>query len=279
MADKQHHHQNLTKLLSAGFFICGIIPILIIATTSIYNSKQVAIKDIEVTASQVIQHRQDVINNYLDHQVDFLTTLISLYPLNYLKDQNNLNQLFLAISASGNMVDLQLIDTNGQQPAYVGPYREQVTYENYQDQPCFSEILVRGAHVSDVFSGFRKIPHFVVALTDQLKRDALRTTIHSNIFNSLFLSVQIGTMGGQEVGLIRHHSNLELVLAGDNLYATTWLLMLKVMISDLLGTYYQHLNRPLGGSIEAHSKEGEATVFTVKVRSTNFNKPDKGEQT
>ena len=42
--------------------ITGIIPILIIATTSIYNSKQVAIKDLELTATQVVQHRQDVIS-------------------------------------------------------------------------------------------------------------------------------------------------------------------------------------------------------------------------
>ncbi|WP_448874267.1 sensor histidine kinase [Desulfobulbus propionicus] len=275
MADKQLHYQNLTKLLAAGFFICGIIPILIIATTSIYNSKQVAIKDLEVTASQVIQHRQDVINNFLDHQIDLLTTLINLYPLEYLKEQNNLNQLFQAISASGNIVDLQIVDTNGEQLAYVGPYREQVIGKNYRDQPWFSEVLVRGAHVSDIFSGYRKIPHFVVALTDPLKRYVLRTTINSSVFNSLLRSAQIGTNGdvfivnkagelqtpslqrnittldAREMQLIRHHSGPELILDDDTFHATTWLnngtwlLMLKVRIPDMLGTYDQHLNRTL----------------------------------
>jgi two-component system NtrC family sensor kinase len=275
MADKKQHYTTLTKLLAAGFFICGIIPILIIATTSIYNSKQVAIKDIEITASQVVQHRQDVINNFLDHQVDLMTTLISLYPLDYLKNQKNLNQLFLAISKSGGIVDLQIIDTNGDQLAYVGPYRQLVTGKNYKDQAWFSEVLVRGAHVSDVFSGYRKIPHFVVALTDPLKRYVLRTTINSSIFNSLLHSAQIGPHGDvfivnkngdlqtpslqrnitalsdKEKQLVRHHSGPELVHEGDYLYATTWLnasswmLMLKVKIPDMLGTYYEHLNRTL----------------------------------
>ncbi|MGD9947382.1 MAG: ATP-binding protein [Desulfobulbus sp.] len=275
MADKQQHYQKLTKLLAAGFFICGIIPILIIATTSIYNSKQVAIKDLELTAGQVTQHRQDVINNFLRHQVDLLTTLISLYPREYLQDQAHLDQLFLAISGSGGMVDLQLIDTNGQQLAYVGPYREQVTGKNYQDQPWFSEVLVRGAHVSDVFSGYRKLPHFVVALTDPLKRFVLRTTINSSVFNSLLHSAQIGpngdvfivnkngelqtpslqgnltTLPPQEMRLVRHHITPEMVQEGDDLYATTWLnngtwmLLLKVHIPDMLGPYYQHLNRTL----------------------------------
>ncbi|MBM9613196.1 hypothetical protein JWJ90_02725 [Desulfobulbus rhabdoformis] len=275
MADKQHHYQNLTKLLAVGFFICGIIPILIIATTSIYNSKQVAIQDLKLTTNQVAQHRQDVINNFLKHQLDLLTTLISLYPQEYLKDQEHLDQLFLAISGSGGMVDLQLIDTNGQQMAYVGPYRDQVTGKNYQDQPWFAQVLVRGAHVSDLFSGYRKLPHFVVALTDPLKRYVLRTTINSSVFNSLLHSAQIGTGGDvfivnkagelqtpslqgnmhilpeNERYLVRHHSAPEIVQDGETLYATTWLnngtwmLMLKVRIPDMLGPYYQHLNRTL----------------------------------
>jgi len=275
VADKQKHYTHLTKLLAAGFFICGIIPILIIATSSVYNSKQVAIKDLEVTASQVALHRQDVINKFLEHQIDLMSTLISLYPVEYLKDQENLNHLFLAISKSGGMVDLQIIDTNGEQLAYVGPYRDQVTGKNYKEQAWFSEVLVRGTHVSDVFSGYRKIPHFVVALTDPLKRYVLRTTINSSVYNSLLHSAQIGAHGDvfivnkagelqtpslqsnmtsldeHERQLLRHHTSPEIILEGDTLYATTWLnndtwlLMLKVQTPDLLTAYYQHLNRTL----------------------------------
>ena len=275
MADKQKHYTHLTKLMAAGFFICGIIPILIIATSSIYNSKQVALKDIEITAGQVAQHRQDVIHKFLEHQIDLLSTLISLYPLDYLNNQDNLNHLFLAISKAGGMVDLQLIDTNGEQLAYVGPYRDQVTGKNYKEQAWFSEVLVRGTHVSDVFSGYRKIPHFVVALTDPLKRYVLRTTINSSVFNSLLHSAQIGphgdvfivnkagdlqtpslqsnmtALGEHEKQLLRHHCTPEITLEGDTLYTAawlnndTWLLILKIHTPDMLGAYRQHLNRTL----------------------------------
>lgn len=271
MADKKKYYANLTKLLAAGFFICGIIPILIIATASIYNFKQVALNDIKITASQMVQNRQDVINKFLDHQVDLMTTLISLYPLDYLKNQDNLNKLFLAISKSGGIIDLQIIDTNGEQLAYVGAYRELVTGKNYQDQPWFSEVLVRGAHVSDVFSGYRKTPHFVVALTDPLKSYVLRTTINSSVFNSLLHSAQIGPHGDVfivnkngdlqtpslqntaalstwEKQLIRNHSGPEVVLEGDFLYATTWInannwmMMIKVQVSDMLNSYNDHIS-------------------------------------
>lgn len=271
MADKKKYYANLTKLLAAGFFICGIIPILIVATTSIFNFKQVALNDIEITASQMVQNRQDVINKFLEHQMDLVATLINLYPLEYLQNQEHLDHLFLAISKSGGIIDLQIISTNGDQLAYVGPYREQVVGKNYKDQDWFKEVLVRGTHVSDVFSGYRKIPHFVVALTDPLKRYVLRTTINSSIFNSLLHSAQIGSHGdvvivnkngdlqtpslqkiesinSLEKQLIRPHSGPEVTIEKDFMYATTWvnnnnwMLIVKVQINDMLGTYENHIN-------------------------------------
>jgi two-component system NtrC family sensor kinase len=274
MTKKKRHYRTLTKLLAAGFFICGIFPVLIIATTSVYNSKQVAIKDLEITASQVVQHRQDVIQKFLGHQLELLSTLISLYYPEHLKDLTSLNNLFLAISKSGGIVDLQMIDTSGEQLAYVGPYKDLVTGKNYREQQWFSEVLVRGSFVSDVFRGYRASPHFVVALTDPLKSYVLRTTINSSVFNSLLYSAQIGAHGDvfivnrqgelqtpslqnatsltdREKQLIHHHTGPEISREGDTLYTTiwlnsdTWLLMLKVHIPDMLGPYYDHLGRTL----------------------------------
>ncbi len=271
---KSHYYKKLRKLLTAVFFLCGIVPILIIASTSIYNSRQVAIGDIEVTAGQVITHRHDVINNFLKHQVDLLSTLISLYDADHFNTVETLNQLFLAISRAGSIVDLQTIASTGEQLAYVGPYREQITGKNYRDQPWFNEVLVRGVYVSDIFSGYRNLPHFVVALTDPLKSYVLRTTINSSVFNSLLHSAQIGAHGDvlivntsgelqtpslqnqealstEEQQLIRYHTGTKISRLQDELYATTWLntqnwmLLLKVHIPDMLEGYRQHLHRTI----------------------------------
>jgi two-component system NtrC family sensor kinase len=51
--------------------------------------------------------------------------------------------------------------------------------------------------------------------------------------------------------LVRYHSGTEVLLEGDTLYATTWfnnntwMLMLKVQVPDMLGTYIEHLNRTM----------------------------------
>jgi len=269
------NYNRYKKLLSAAFFASGIIPIIIIATGSIYNFRQLSINDIEVTARQVVEHRNDVINTFLESQVNFLSTLINLYPLEYLKKKDNLNALFLAINKEGKereIVDLQLLDTKGIQIGYVGPYQERVQGKDYKDVPWFNEVLVRGAYVSDVFSGFRDYPHFVIALTDPLKTYIMRTTINSYIFNSLLHSAQIGSNGDAfilnsngefqtpslqnatslnavEINMLKHHPDTQIISDGDYLYASKWLkgnmwlLVVKTRITDSLVGYYKYRDR------------------------------------
>ncbi len=268
-SSKVNYYKNLQKLLSMTLFISGIVPILIISSTSIYNSKQVAIRDAERTISQIVVHRRDVINSFLQHQVDSLVTLIDLYHPDFFTELDNLNLLFRAMSTSGAIVDMQTIAANGQQLAYVGPYRDEVSGRTYEDQDWFKEVLVRGVYVSDIFFGYRDLPHFVVALTDPLKSYVLRTTINSSVFNSLLHSAQMGRLGdvfiinreGEfqtpslhnsilsefERGLVASHSGATVVRKGDYLYATTWLegnnwlLLFKVHLPEVLTAYHAHL--------------------------------------
>ena len=278
MQDKLKNYQLLRKLLAAGFFVSGIVPILMIAAGSIHTYREMSISNIEVTARQVVENRNDVINTFLQSQVNFLSTLVNLYPLDQLKNPENLRKLFLSIShqgAEGEIVDLQLIDTSGAQLAYVGPYQEKVEGKHYKDSAWFNQVLVRGTHISDVFTGYRNYPHFVIALTNPLKTYVLRATINSSIFNSLLYSAQIGTNGDAfilnsngefqtpslqrsttlnplEVKMLRHHPDTEVVNDGVNLYASKWLngnmwlLVVKTRIADSLDSFNTYRNRIIG---------------------------------
>jgi two-component system, NtrC family, sensor kinase len=124
-----------------------------------------------------------------------LTMMVGMYPVSYLGSQENLDRLFIAVNKNATIVDLHVIDSSGKQLAYVGPYAQSLIGKNYHDAPWFQEVLIKGSHVSDVFLGFRNVPHFVVAVSDPLKTYVLRATINSEQFNKLLLATQIGPHG------------------------------------------------------------------------------------
>jgi two-component system NtrC family sensor kinase len=87
-------------------------------------------------------------------------------------------------------VDLGIIDDSGAQLCYWGPY--DLAGRDYSEQPWFSEVSRRGLHVSEVFLGFRNVPHFVIATRHQLPNGGfyvLRATIDAELFAEQLLTV------------------------------------------------------------------------------------------
>ncbi|MBF0452807.1 MAG: sensor histidine kinase [Candidatus Magnetomorum sp.] len=62
----------------------------------------------------------------------------------------------------GGLTDLSVIDHKGTQVTYAGPYN--LEGKDYSQQPWFLECQKKNAYVSEVFSGYRGVPHIVVAV-------------------------------------------------------------------------------------------------------------------
>ncbi len=85
----------------------------------------------------------------------------------------------------GSIVDLGLIGEDGRHRAYAGPYK--LVGLDYSAESWFQQVMVRGRYESDIFLGFRRFPHMVVAVK---KREAghdfiLRATIDTDLLSSL----------------------------------------------------------------------------------------------
>ena len=91
--------------------------------------------------------------------------------------------------------DLGVFDEQGNHIAYVGPY--DLKGKNYAEKEWFRAVQERGVYISDVFLGYRELPHFVIAV--KRKRDScvwyMRTTIDTQFFNDLVESVRVGKTG------------------------------------------------------------------------------------
>ncbi|MBI4797227.1 MAG: two-component sensor histidine kinase [Desulfarculus sp.] len=140
-------------------------------------------------------HKRDI-DEFLADRLSDLAAMAGLLGVEELQRPESLRRAFNALQdAHGAFVDLGLIDARGRHLAYAGPYR--LMEANYSQSPWFQEVLAKGTFISDVFLGFRGVPHFVVAL--KLPHEGgpylLRATIDSARFASLVEKVRLGQSG------------------------------------------------------------------------------------
>lgn len=92
----------------------------------------------------------------------------------------------------GGFIDLGLIDDDGIQRYYTGPY--DLKNREYKDQIWFHQVDLQGTYVSDVFMGHRNFPHFVIAIKYQRNLNSfyvLRATIDMEMLNQQIYSLDL----------------------------------------------------------------------------------------
>ncbi len=91
--------------------------------------------------------------------------------------------------------DLGVVDDQGQQLAYAGPFK--LEKADYSGAVWFKKAIATRHSVSDVFMGLRGKPHFIVSVRNQWKGQywILRATIDFLSFNSLVENLRIGRTG------------------------------------------------------------------------------------
>ena len=133
---------------------------------------------------------------FLSERRSALTFLVLERPFDELCDRAALTRIISNLNRSlevGAFVDLGVIDDDGGQLCYSGPY--ELEGRNYSDQDWFHEVARRGTYTSDVFLGFRNSPHFAIAIKHDRPDGGfyvLRATIDAEM-----LSEQILTAGLQ----------------------------------------------------------------------------------
>jgi two-component system NtrC family sensor kinase len=142
----------------------------------------------------VVDSHANAIGSYLSEQLHLLELLAETNSFETLTRPEHLQKLFYDLNRSGGkaFVDLGVIDSEGKHRAYVGPY--DLRDKNYRDADWFREVNIRGRYISDVFLGFRQIPHCIIAV-QRVENDRswiLRATINSEQFDAL---VKTGSLG------------------------------------------------------------------------------------
>jgi two-component system, NtrC family, sensor kinase len=143
-----------------------------------------------------VDHHRKMIELFLKEVSSKLQLIAQTHSKDYLGQPSNLSKVFGMINRDYSyLTDLGVIDNNGRHLAYIGPY--DLMDKNYAQAFWFKKVLEKGIFISDMFLGFRKEPHFIMAVTSSDNDDPwiLRATVDTEAFRSLVENVHIGKTG------------------------------------------------------------------------------------
>ncbi len=129
----------------------------------------------------------------LKERLSMVRSVASSYSFEELSDEETLNRLHRVLKKEfGGFIDLGVINENGFQVAYAGPYKLQG--KDYSKQEWYHEVEVRGFYISDVFMGYRGFPHLAIAVQNYTfggTNWTLRATLDTKILDSIILSMEL----------------------------------------------------------------------------------------
>ncbi len=192
---REAYYASQKRLFVLLVIAVAVLPLVVVnwKTSTFYEKSWLAKTTGEM--SGFAASRQELIDRFLTDQENLLGAFTELYDRQFLSRPGNLEKVFQAINKSGVMTDLGVIDASGNHLAYVGPFADKLAGRNYAAAPWFIEVMRQGRYVSDVFTGYRKVPHLVIAVAAPDRSWVLRATVNSERFNSLLSSANVGPGG------------------------------------------------------------------------------------
>lgn len=193
---QKRYYTRLHRKLITITLICSLVPLLLVGwAINIHHNRFAKARMVDSFQMQVNYHKR-IIEFFLKRSAHKLILVAQTHSKDFLKEINNLAHVFAVMNLEfGSLTDLGVIDHAGRHLGYVGPY--DLMAEVYIDQPWFKKVMERGIYISDMFLGFRKVPHFIIAVTreEQGEKWILRATIDTEAFRSLVENISIGRTG------------------------------------------------------------------------------------
>ncbi|MBU0985865.1 MAG: two-component sensor histidine kinase [Proteobacteria bacterium] len=193
---KENHYTDIRKILLTSMIVVPLVPFVVILgigyyyfTTSLENSTITRME-------RIVEDHGQMIESFLSERKADLDLIVHSYTYEQLIQPEKLAKVFEHLQRNSNaFVDLGIFNREGIHVAYYGPFK--LTGKVYKETDWFKNVLKQGYYISDIFLGYRQIPHFIIAVVreDAGEKWVIRATIDSFMFNNLVKRVRIGKTG------------------------------------------------------------------------------------
>jgi two-component system, NtrC family, sensor kinase len=184
-AESPERYRIIKRNMAILMILITMVPLFIMAYINFHEYQRVLRQEILAPVRVLVNKGKHSIELFLAERLSLVSFIASDYSFEELANERRLNRLFRVMQQEfGGFVDLGLIDGKGVQVSYSGPYS--LKGKDYSEQSWFQQVRVQGKYVSDVFMGYRKFPHVVIAVqrvTDAGETWIVRATIDTSRFD------------------------------------------------------------------------------------------------
>lgn len=203
-------YKNLKLRIVLLDVFLSMVPLVIVITISYFWFQKILKDDFYKQLNWEIHNTKQTIEFFVNERLSALRFITTSNTYEQLSDQKYLTEVFTKFKREfGGLVDFGIIDSNGIQKSYTGPYS--LEGKDYSNQEWFQEVIIRSYYVSDVFTGYRGIPHFAIAIKREIPEKGtfwiLRATINIDTLQKYIETINLRT--NDDVFIVNREGTLQ----------------------------------------------------------------------
>jgi len=191
------HAPTLKRRMLINILLPALIPLLLVSAVILMQFSHAYSSKVRDHLAELMLKQTQSIDTFLKERLATIEVVAQSHSLDRLRRQAFLKEQLEILKGNFGQVfvDLGLVDENGVQVAYAGPF--QLQGADYSEAEWFAQALQAERTISDVFSGKRGLPHFIVTVQRRWSTRPwiLRSTIDFAAFNSLVQETRLGKTG------------------------------------------------------------------------------------
>ncbi|MGQ9656035.1 MAG: cache domain-containing protein [Thermodesulfobacteriota bacterium] len=161
---QEDYYRYLTRNIMLIVIVVSFTPLILFGGLVGYQFHTSYHDKVIAHLKELVERHKQNIDSFLYERLANVQMLVSAYTCEELTDEALLQEKFSMLRAEygGVFVDIGVVDEQGVQVAYVGPFS--LRRALYSEAEWFKAAMRNPVYISDVFLGLRGMPHFIVAV-------------------------------------------------------------------------------------------------------------------
>ena len=156
-------YRQIWTVVISVLIATALVPLLAITIIHYELIQKSVDSELIFRTERLASNARRAVTFFLEERLDALRFSVNEIGYDQLTNPNHLTVILRNLKLGfGGLTDLSVIDHIGFQVAYAGPFK--LEGKNYSNQIWFVECQKRNIYVSEIFRGYRDLPHIIIAV-------------------------------------------------------------------------------------------------------------------